>query len=289
MAISSFALLSLMIPPVSLFSSAGIALVVLRKGFAEGMVVMLGAAVAIALLGLLVTGNMLVVTGYGLLLWLPIILIALALRESGQLTFAVEITVIVGVFVVGAVYLLLPDPAAVWNERLQATIEAVLQSGIANENQAIIKENIEKMSRFMTGLVAAGSIASLMFGLLLARWWQAKLYNPGGFRSEFLGLRPRKSLAFAGLAFVLIASMASADLRETAWNLVITLTVLYLIVGVSVLHRIISGTKAKQLLLTVFYLVIVFIPHALLPVVLIGFSDAWVDWRNKFCNYSAHP
>ena len=91
MAISSFALLSLMIPPVSLFSSAGIALVVLRKGFTEGMVIVLGAAVAITLLGLLVTGNMLVVAGYGLLLWFPIFLIALILRQSGQLVFAVEI------------------------------------------------------------------------------------------------------------------------------------------------------------------------------------------------------
>lgn len=289
MAISSFALLSLVIPPVSLFSTAGIALVALRKGAAEGVVVILGAGVAIALLGLLVTGNMLVVTGYGLLLWLPIFLIALVLRGSGQLTFAVEISVIVGLCVVGAVYLFLPDPASLWNERLQATIEAVLQSGMANENQSIIKDNIEKMSPFMTGLVAAGSIASLMFGLLLARWWQAKLFNPGGFRSEFLALRPRKSLAYAGLVFVLLASTAGAELGETAWNLVITLTILYLLVGVSVLHRIIAETKAKQLLLTVFYLVIVFIPHALLPVVLIGFSDAWVDWRNKFCNYSAHP
>ncbi len=282
MVISSFAILALMIPPASLFSSAGIALVVLRKGFAEGFVVMLGAAVAIALLALLLTGNMLLVAGYGLLLWLPIFLIALALRESGQLIFAVELPVIFGVCVVGAVYFFLPDPASLWSERLQATVETVIQGGMANENQVVIAENIEKVSRFMTGLIAAGSVASLLIGLLLGRWWQSKLYNPGGFRAEFLELRSRKSIAYIGVAFILIAAIFSTKLAETALNLAISLAILYLIIGVSVLHRIISGGKAKQLVLTAFYLVIIFIPHALLPVILVGFSDTWVDWRDKF-------
>jgi len=41
------------------------------------------------------------------------------------------------------------------------------------------------LAHFMSGVAAAGSVYGLLFGLFLARWWQAALYNPGGFRADY--------------------------------------------------------------------------------------------------------
>lgn len=282
MIVSSFAVLSLILPPFSLLSSAGIALTVLRNGAAEAVVVLIGTTAAIALLGLFSNGNLPVVIGYGLMLWLPICFIALVLRESRQLAFAIELSVILGVVAVGVVYLLLSDPASLWNERLQAAVEILFQGAMADVDQQPIIQSIERISHYMSGLVIAGALASLLLGLMLARWWQSILYNPGGFRAEFLGLRSHRVLAYTSLAVVLIATITDGGISEAFWNMAIITSVLYLMVGISVFHKILSATKIKQLALTLLYLIMLFVPHALLPVALVGLTDAWLDWRNKF-------
>jgi hypothetical protein len=59
---------------------------------------------------------------------------------------------------------------------------------------------------------------------------------------------------------------------------------LYGFIGAAVLHVLISTMKARRLLLPLFYVIIFFIPHALLPVALLGLGDAWVDLRKKVLN-----
>src|SRR5690625_6353500 len=41
----------------------------------------------------------------------------------------------------------------------------------------------------VTGLLANVTSFTGVLGLMLGRWWQALLYNPGGFKQEFNGLR----------------------------------------------------------------------------------------------------
>ncbi len=54
---STLALLSLMMPPVSVVSSATIALVTLRRGGYEGLTILGCSSVAVGLLGFLILGN----------------------------------------------------------------------------------------------------------------------------------------------------------------------------------------------------------------------------------------
>lgn len=281
MVVSSFAILSMIFPPLSLLSSAGIALVVLRNGFAEGMVVVGGATVAVALLGLLLFGNLAVAIGYGLVLWIPISLVALLLRESTQLSVTVELSVLIAICLVGSIYFFLSDPALLWNERLQTAVTLLLQKDMAEVDQGKIIQGIEKMSHIMSGLMITAALASLMLGLLLARWWQSILYNPGGFRVEFLALKSRTILAYASLMLVLIATLLNGKIAETVWNIIIIALVLYLMVGISVSHKILSAMNRNTMFLTIFYLVMFFIPHALLPIILVGFTDTWFNWRDK--------
>jgi hypothetical protein len=275
---SSLALLSLIIPPVSIVSSATVALVSLRKGAAEGLYVLGCSSLAAGLLGLLLLGNYQFALIYAMVLWLPVWLIAIVLRESQQLSLAVEIAVLLGVIAVVGVYLYNTDVPSMWNAVFAQMLPANLPTDAPMED---FKRTVDVLAHYMTGMVAAGSVFSLLFGLFLGRWWQANLYNPGGFKKEYLALGTQPRLAIGSMSVVIIALISSGVLAEAAWNACILLFVLYSVIGAAVLHTLFATMKQARYTVPMLYVTLFLIPHALLIVAVIGLADAWLNLRKN--------
>jgi len=274
---SSLAILSLIMPPVSIVSSASVALVTLRRGAVEGLVV-LGCSTAIAgILGFFLLGNYQFVLLYGMVLWVPVWLISIVLREGRYLSLAVEIAVLLGIFGVIGFYLFNAEPAAMWKTMLSQMMPP-------NAPVEDVQRTFDMLAHYMTGIVAAASVFGLLFGLFLGRWWQALLYNPGGFRQEFLSLRTPPRLAIGSILVVIIASLSSGVISEISWNIAILLFVLYTFIGTSVLHTVFAAMKMGRYIVPMFYVTMFLIPHAMLPVAIVGLSDAWMNLRNKISN-----
>jgi hypothetical protein len=274
---SSLALLSLIIPPVSIVSSASVALVTLRRGAFEGLYILVCSSAAASLLGLFLLGNYQFALLYSMVLWLPVWLISIVLREGRHLSLAVEFAVLIGVLGVVGFYLYEAEPAAMWKEVLSQMVPP-------NAPVDEIQRTLDVLSHYMTGVVAAGTVFGLLFGLFLGRWWQSVLYNPGGFKQEFLSLNTKPRLAMGSLAVVAVAWASSGTLSEVAWNMTILLFVLYTCIGTAVLHAVFASMKLGRYLVPMFYLTLFLIPHVILPVALVGISDAWMNLRNKISN-----
>jgi len=276
---SSLALLSLLMPPISIVSSAAVALVTLRHGSYEGLLVLLSASIASALLGLMVLGDYQFAFGYALVLWLPVWVLSIVLREGRHLSLALEIASVLGVFGVLGFYLFVDSPADYWQGILNTVIEPMRQA------QDIPLEQITDMlvivSKYMTGILAAGAISGLLLGLLLARFWQSKLYNPGGFKAEYLSLFMPSRFTLASLGVVLIALVASGVIAEIAANIGVIIFMLYSFIGTAIVHVLISVMKAKRFLLPFFYMLLFVIPHIILPVALLGIADTWLNLRTR--------
>jgi uncharacterized protein YybS (DUF2232 family) len=146
---------------------------------------------------------------------------------------------------------------------------------------ADIQRTIDVLSHYMSGIVAAGSVFGLLFGLFLGRWWQANLYNPGGFRREFLSLNTKPLLTIVTLAVVAVALATTGMVSETAWNVSILLFVLFTVSGTSVLHTLFAGMKMGRYMVPMLYITLFLIPHAMLIVALVGLSDPWLNLRKK--------
>ncbi|MDD5267949.1 MAG: DUF2232 domain-containing protein [Methylococcales bacterium] len=271
---SSLALLSLMMPPVSVVSSATVALVTLRRGASEGLTILVCSSVAAGLLGLLAIGNYQFALLYVMVLWLPVWLISIVLREGQHLSLAVEIAILIGIFGVIGFYLYTPEPAAMWKAVLSQMVPA-------DAPVADIQRTIDILAHYMTGVVAAGSVLGLLLGLFLGRWWQANLYNPGGFKQEFLALDTKPRLSIGSIAVVAIALTSPGVISEIAWNVSILLFVLYTVTGTSVLHTVFSKMKLGRYMVPMLYITLFLIPHAMLLVALVGLSDPWLDLRKK--------
>jgi len=271
---STLALLSLIVPPVSVVSSATVALVTLRQGALDGLSVLGCSSIAAGLLGFFLIGNYQFALLYVMVLWLPVWLISIVLREGRHLSLAVEIAILLGILGVAGFYLYNDQPVLMWKQVLMQMIP--VDAPVEN-----VQHTIDVIAQYMTGIVAAGSVFGLLFGLFLGRWWQAVLYNPGGFRQEFLSLNSQPALALLSVAVVALAWASSGLLSEAAWNVAILFFVLYTFIGTAVLHSLFSGMKLGRYMVPMFYVTMFLIPHAMLPVALVGLIDPWLNLRSK--------
>ena len=274
---STLALLSLIMPPVSVVSSAAVALVTLRRGAFEGLFILICSSVAAGLLGFLALGNYQFALLYVMVLWLPVWLISIVLREGRHLSLALEIAILIGVLGVIGFYLYASEPTDMWKAVLAQMVPA-------DAPVADIQRTIDALAHYMTGIVAAGSVFGLQFGLFLGRWWQANLYNPGGFRQVFLSLDTKPRLSIAPIAIVAIAWAIAGQISEIAWNISILLFVLYAVSGTAVLHTVFADMKLARYIVPMLYITLFLIPHAMLLVALVGLSDPWLNLRKKKSN-----
>jgi uncharacterized protein YybS (DUF2232 family) len=147
-----------------------------------------------------------------------------------------------------------------------------------------VEQSVQLFSHFMTGGIAAGTIYGMLFSLFLARWWQSALYNPGGFREEYLSLRVHPRLALASIIILTLAWAMDGIVSEIGWNISIIFVVLYTFIGTSILHATFSTMKFKRFMVPFLYLTLVLIPHIVIVVVIVGLIDAWLDLRSKISN-----
>lgn len=276
-----FAVLSLFLPLVGLLSTAAMALVALRRGWAESMRVLGGAAAVLSLAGTLMAGTIWAPLLYCALMWLPVWIVSLLLRGTRQIGWAMEFASLLGLLGVSIIYLLISDPSAMWQERFLELLAPLAQKASGGE-MTQIQQLGAWFSPYLTGIVAAGSVSSVILGLILARWWQASLFNPGGFAEEFTHMKLHKGTHYFAVLCLVLALTGNAAASEYFWNLMIVLAVLFVVLGLSILHRLFAAKANRRFWLAGLYVMALLVPQTLLPVALLGVTDAWADWRERW-------
>lgn len=288
MVASGFALLSLIFPPVSIVSSASVALITLRRGAAEGGYILICACLASALLGVFLMDSFQFPMLYGLMLWSPIWLISVVLREGRHLFLAIEIVIAIAAIAVAGAYLYQPDLAQFWQIQLDPLLKPALTQAYPEIPVTEISRTLTVFYRFIvTGLIALIYVAGVVAGLFLGRAWQANLYNPGGFKKEYLNLQGQTGLAIATLVIAGAGLLFSGWLAEICWNVSVLLFVLYALVGTIILHCAFATLKMKSFMLPFLYITLLLIPHALIPAAVLGLADTWLNLRNKIPNQTS--
>lgn len=273
------------VPPYSLllsyFGAAVVALVTLRLGASQGLLVLAGAIAVAALVSLLTTGQALPPVVSAMLLWWPCWMLALVLRQTVSLGMTLQAAGLMGIFVLMTVYLLHGDPGQWWLEQLSPFEAALEQHGtdLGVENAQAL---IEEVSRLMTGAVVAAMMLAIIGSLLLARWWQGIVFNPGGFREEFHGLRFPSWLGLVTVTGMLVAQFNSGLPGAFSAQAALVLLVLYLFAGLAVAHALAANYSSGRVILIVLYLLLLFVPHVVMLLAAVGLLDTWLDFRTRF-------
>merc|ERR1711916_281673 len=129
----------------------------------------------------------------------PAILMAVLAKEQMLVILMAEIT-LVSTAVVGSATLLLvlglyglqPEAVSLLTDEIVQTSQRLVEQGAAES-----AEPLDIGNRYTLGIVATVVAIGAIPCLILARWWQVVLYNPGGFRQEFLSLQLTPTLAIS--------------------------------------------------------------------------------------------
>ncbi len=131
-----------------------------------------------------------------------------------------------------------------------------------------------------TGYLTWVSVISAMLSLLLGRWWQALLYNPGGLREEMHGLRMPLPIAAAGMLLWIYCLVSE---HFVFWGAVAAFPIM--VAGICLIHWLVAqkGWGRGPLIAMYIMLVIAALPLAgfLCGLALI---DSWIDIRARSSN-----
>ena len=286
--VSAFTVLSWLLSVASLLAAAALALPTLRLGIKEGLFIGACSLPIVALAGYGVMGGAVEAVGFALVIWAPTVLVAQVLRDSGRLSVALMSTVGIGMTVVTGFYLMMEDPAAFWRNQFGVILQPMLEAQMSASGEGAVGLTLDLFARYATGAVSAGSTLSVLASLLIARWWQAGLYNPGGFRKEFLALRLSKLVSSAFLILVALTAVLAGEAGIFLANFELPALMGFMLAGFAVLHSICGVYPSGRFWLMGIYLALMFMTPLILVIALLGVSDAWLDWRKRFSGSKAY-
>ena len=134
---------------------------------------------------------------------------------------------------------------------------------------------------FVLGLVAWLIGSTVACGLFVARWWQALLFNPGGFQEEFHGFRLDKPVAVILIALVIAG--VSLPIEYRPWVELLSLPLL--IAGVAVVHSSVKLMGMGAHWLGLMYFGLFFIGPTGTVLVGLGLIDSILNLRSRLAAF----
>jgi len=258
-------------------SAAVLALVTLRKGAGEGAWLLLWAMLPAGVLAISFGDS-----GPALLL-LGATALAMVLRGTVSLALTVLSAVAVGVITaIGMLAFgeaMLEQMVAFFGDFL-ASMEEQLSAGAAEPVQ-LARPTILQVA----GMMGAGNALLSVACLLLARYWQAALFNPGGFGREFRALRYP-----AGVATVLAVSviaLASVGVEYRTWAMIGAIPLNF--AGIALVHARAEARGQGKGWLTAFYAAWLVFDPVKLFVVGYALADSWLNFRQRWTPSKGGP
>ena len=275
---ASMAMLGLLLPPVAWMSGAAVGLVTLVNGHRYGLLVTAIATGATAVFAGLMLSLPQIAFFYVLLVWLPVVGVAVVLRQTVSLVLSLQLVAAVSLLGIVVLYVFFPDFGEIWRSSLNMMADDLVAQSDGTVEKEQLQQVIDQIVRILPGFFASSFMIGVLLSLYLARWWQAVLYNPGGFGKEFHALDLGKATALVGLAIAVAASLLDADIFNA---MLVVVFALYLNQGVAVLHAVFAGRQLSSVWLFLVYLLMFFVPYTVVLLALAGLADTWVDFRRR--------
>jgi len=252
-------------------SPATIGLVTLRKGSVEGLLVLLWAALPlIASYSLSEGPALLTLVSIASLIMMVVSANVLRLTASWQSTMLISILV-GGLTALGTGWLFSTD--------VNLLVDSIgdMLAEVAAKQEAE-QEPFIPGREFILGLIALILAVSALMSLFVARWWQALLYNPGGFAEEFHGLRLQPAVA----GFLLLAVIGATRLPNgyEFWAELVAAPLL--LAGLALVHHVVKFLQAGRQWLVFMYVGLIFFGSSVgVLLVGLGFADSVMNLRSR--------
>ncbi|MDZ7854013.1 MAG: hypothetical protein U5L98_15535 [Halomonas sp.] len=255
-----------LIPWLFWLGAAVAALATLRQGMAASLPVIIAAAVPAGWWW--IQGDVIPLASI-----LLVVLMAVVLRSRLRWSEALLAGTLAGAVMIQLDIFLPPGGAGPVLEQLRQGSPDIAEMLSELSRQGMDTEQLAGL--LISGVTGLIVLLAAVACLALARGWQAGLYNPGGFREEFHGLRlaPRELAMLVALG-VLGAVLGLPALGMLAW-------VPLLVAGVALVHGFIGLKGMNGLWLVAFYVLLITTWPMILIVLFVAFIDTFADFRGR--------
>lgn len=253
---------------VPLLTPATVALVTLRVGRNNGLLILLwGVLPSLLLLGFsqIAPAVATAVVGGVVLTYVA----ALFLKRGsgwatclmGTVALATLVALVLGAFAPGAVDAALQS----WNQLTDELASSAETEGAAYS------------ATFILGMLAYGMAFPAVVGLIVGRWWHSLVENPGGFGAEFQALKLHPVQAIVCMAASVYCLFQG--LNYALWAALFALPLV--LQGVAMVHRLVAIKRLGIQWLIVFYAVLILLEPATQLLAVLAFLDTWLNFRER--------
>ncbi len=275
-AVTFSALISLLLPPFAfLINGSVVALLTLRKGSVIGMQTLFTSLLLLVVFSLLANLPLQLGLMYALVIWLPVWFAAAVLRAYAQQGLLLLIVGLMAAVLIAVMYMFIGDVSVWWQQWLMLMIEKTMPPEHIEQYKAVL----DPAASMLNAMMMAGLLLNIVMSVLLARWWQSKLFNPGAFRQEFYALRlPWMILPTSAVMILLVFTLAE-PWRDLFRDIMVVLMFVYLIQGISSVHRNVDKFKLSTAWIASMYCLLILMPQMALFIACLGMMDVYVNWR----------
>ena len=268
--VSLLTILSLLFPPLSyIISGTPVGLVTLRKGAGAGLHLLFGVFLVASLFGYFIKMGSGLGAAFAASVWLPVWISSIALRITGSHGLTLLVTGAIGILFILLMTLFNKEMSDWW----QSWINIIIENNFSGAERMQIQEVMDGILPLISGIIGGGIVISLITTVLLARYWQSALFNPGGFREEFYRLLlPRW---FTLLTFICLL-ISLQDMGGISWlcrNIFAILIVMLVFQGIASTHRAVFNRKLSRNWLFVMYFFLFILPQLSIFLAIFGMVD----------------
>jgi hypothetical protein len=280
-ALSAAALLlfGMVFPPIAWLSGAVVGLVFLRNGASASLQSIAVAAGLVSVVFFLLTGSVIPSLHLLSVFWVPVIVLALTLRETVSLGTTLLVAGLIATVVVIAIFVVLGDPSVYWNELINKQFPVAQLSKQLQLDETLLRAAIEKTATLMSGAFVTFLLIGVILSLFIARYWQAGLYNPGGFKVEFHHLRLSKLSTLLGITVIALAVVLKLPILTNVAPIAITL---FFFQGLAVVHYLVQEKKMSTgWLVGIYLLILSLFPYSIVLLGALGLADNGMKIRKQ--------
>lgn len=275
------ALLSVFNFPTGIIAVIIVGLVTLQKGPKSGLWLLAWIALpSIALLALRRVGLFDVLLFRCVLMWV----FAVALRRYRVWSLLLEAIALLGVMLIVLLHLFFPHLQAWWRTELLAYMKPLFLE--AHWHIKLTTAQITALlAPIATGIVFFFIAGTLVLQLIIARFWQFSLFNPGAFAKEFTQIRAGM-VSIILMALLLILALFKKQMALDAFPLAL---LPFFIAGLSLMHFFAQQKKHLIYALILMYTGLFFVPAIVISVLgIFAFTDMFFGFRKLNLSTADH-
>ncbi|MEX2496401.1 MAG: DUF2232 domain-containing protein [Woeseia sp.] len=269
---------TLMLPFAQVISGTVMALLVIKHGAALAAMQAVAATAILAVISLIVSASVSQLFANAIVIWVPVILLAMLLRSWRSLTLTLQVSVIAAMVVTLGIYAVLADPAMFWSEVLTHISESFREMGLQRHADVLLEQR-EIIAPQMTVLVVLTTWSLyamvLLFGYALYRKLPEITPDFGRFRDLNFG---------RVLALIMALASVVALLSGAVWlqNFAFVIFAMFWIQGLAIVHWLHGiGRLPLAVVILVYALIPVLNALMIMALAVVGYIDTWFDFRSR--------